>query len=190
MAAFSLIELVFALGVVATIASAAVPQAGAAVDEFRASGAARYVAARLQQARVRAITRSRDTALRITRDSRGFLVSVYEDGNGNGVLSRDIQDGLDTLVGPTEHLADQFPGVDFGTLPAVPGVEGGAPPGTDPIRLGSADSVTFTPIGTATSGSLYLLGRGASQYVVRIYGETARTRILKFNARTRTWLTR
>ena len=190
MAAFSLIELVFVLGVVATLASAAVFQAGAAVDEFRASGAARYVAARLQLARVRAVTRSRDTALRISRDSRGFLIAIYEDGNGNGVLTRDIQDGLDTPVGPAERLSEQFPGVDFGTLPAVPGVEGSVPPGTDPIRLGNADSVTFTPIGTATSGSLYLLGRGASQYAVRIYGETARTRVLKFNARTRTWLTR
>lgn len=190
MAAFSLIELMFALGVAATIATAAVSSLAGTVGEFRASGAARYVAARLQQARVRAITRSRDTALRITRDSSGFVVSVYEDGNGNGVLTRDIQNGIDTPVGPTERIADQFPGVDFGTLPAIPGVEGGTPPGSDPIRLGASDGVTFTAIGTATAGSLYLLGRGASQYVVRIYGETARTRILKYNPRTRTWFAR
>ena len=190
MAAFSLIELLFALGIAATLTSAAVPQLGTAVDEFRASGATRYVVARLQQARVRAIARNRDTALRIARDSRGFAISVYEDGNGNGVLTRDIQDGTDTLVGAPEYLVDQFPGVDFGALPAIPGVEGSAPPGADPIRLGSADSVTFTPVGTATSGSLYVLGRGSSQYVVRIYGETARTRILRFNTRTRTWLAR
>jgi type II secretory pathway pseudopilin PulG len=189
-AAFSLIELTFVLGVAATLASVAVPRASAALDEFRAAGAARYVAARLQQARVQAITRSCDTALRITRDARGFVVSVYEDGNQNGVLTRDIQDGIDVPVGPAERVIDQFPGVDFGALPAVAGAEGSTPPGTDPIRLGSADSVTFTPTGTATSGSLYLLGHGASQYVVRIYGETGRTRILKYDARSRTWLSR
>lgn len=190
MAAFSLIELMFALGVAATLASAAVPAVSSSIDEFRAAGAARYVAARIQQARVQAITRSRDTALRITRDARGFIVSVYQDGNRNGVLTRDILDGTDAAVGPIERLNEQFPGVDFGALPGIPGAEGSTPPGTDPIRLGAADGVTFTPTGTATSGSLYLLGHGSSQYVVRIYGETGRTRILKFNARTRTWLSR
>ena len=112
------------------------------------------------------------------------VVSVYEDGNRNGVLSRDIQDGVDLIVSPPEHVVDQFPGVDFGALPALPGAEGSAPPGADPIRLGSSDGVTFTATGTATSGSLYLLGRGQTQYVVRIYGETGRTRIL------RTWFSR
>ncbi len=190
MAAFSLIELMFVLGVAATLASATIPQVSSAIDEYRAAGAARYVASRLQQARVRAITRSRDTALRITRDTRGFVVSVYEDGNRNGVLSRDIQDGVDLVVSPPEHVVDQFPGVDFGALPALPGAEGSAPPGADPIRLGSSDGVTFTATGTATSGSLYLLGRGQTQYVVRIYGETGRTRILRYNARSRTWFSR
>jgi type II secretory pathway pseudopilin PulG len=189
-AAFSLIELTFVLGVAATIATTSVPQVMASVDQFRTAGAARYVAARLQQARVRAVTRNVDTALRVTRGSRGYTVSVVEDGNQNGVLSRDVQDGIDRFVGPPESLADQFSGVDFGALPGIPGAEGSTAPGTDPIRLGSADSVTFTPLGTATSGSLYIRGRGSAQYVVRIYGETGRTRVLKYNVRTRTWFAR
>jgi len=186
-AAFSLVELMFALGVVATLSSAALPRLWSSVDEFRAGGAARYVVTRLQHARVRAVARSRDTALRITHDARGFIVSVYEDGNRNGVLTRDIEEGTDRAVGPAERLNDLFPGVDFGALAAIPGAEGSSPPGDDPIRLGAVNGVTFTPGGTATSGSLYLRGRGASQYVVRIYGETGRTRILRYSSSTRTW---
>ena len=110
MAAFSLIELMFVLGVAATLASATIPQVSSAIDEYRAAGAARYVASRLQQARVRAITRSRDTALRITRDTRGFVVSVYEDGNRNGVLSRDIQDGVDSRRLSTRTRRGPVPG--------------------------------------------------------------------------------
>ena len=179
----------FVLGVAATLATVSVPQFMLSVDEFRAAGAARYVAARLQQARARAITRNHDTALRITRDTRGYVMSVVEDGNQNGVLSHDVQDGIDLFIGPSEHLADQFAGVDFGALPAIPGAEGSTAPGTDPIRLGVADSVTFTPLGTATPGSLYLRGQRA-QYVVRIYGESGRTRILKYSVQTRTWYAR
>ena len=190
MAAFSLIELVFVLGVAATLAAASLPQLAASVDEFRAAGAARYVAARLQQARVRAIARNRDTALRIAHDARGYVVSVVEDGNRNGVLARDVMDGVDTAIGPAEHLVDQFPGVDFGAIGGIPGAEGSTAPGSDPIRLGLADSVTFTATGTATSGSLYVRGQRTIQYVVRIYGETGRTRILRYNPRTRTWFSR
>jgi len=117
-------------------------------------------------------------------------VSVVEDGNRNGVLAADILDGTDTAVGPPEHLIDQFPGVDFGAISGIPGAEGSTAPGSDPVRLGAADSVTFTPIGTATSGSLYLRGEPGIQYVLRTYGETGRTRILRFNPRTRTWFSR
>ena len=190
MAAFSLIELLFVMGIAATLTSVAVPQLSASLDEVHAGGAARHVAARLQQARVRALTRSRATALRIRRDSRGYATTMYEDGNGNGVLAADISSGTDLPFGPSERLPELFPGVDFGTLPGVLGAEGSAAPGTDPIRLGSADSVTFTPLGTATPGSLYLRGRGSTQYVVRIYGETGRTRILRYSPLTRRWWSR
>jgi type II secretory pathway pseudopilin PulG len=186
-AAFSLIELMFALGLAATIAAIGTPQLMAGLSEMRVAGAARHVAARLQQARVRAIVRGRDTAVRISRDGRGYLVTVYEDGNNNGVLSADIAAGVDLSVEPAERLRDRFPGVDFGVIPALPGVEGSAPPGSDPIRLGSADAVTVTATGTATAGSLYLHGAGLTQYVVRIVGETGRIRLLRYQSAARSW---
>ena len=187
MAAFTLIELMFVLGLAATLASTAVVPVRAGIDGIRAAGAARRVVARLQQARVRAVVRGRDTAIRFAQSGAGFNETMYEDGNGNGVLSTDISAGVDVPVGASERMADQFPGVDFGTLPSIPGAEGSAAPGSDPIRLGSSDGVTFTPAGTATSGSLYILGRGGVQLVVRIYGETGRTRILKYYSGTGQW---
>jgi type II secretory pathway pseudopilin PulG len=185
---FSLIELMFVLGVAAAAGTLAVPRLLASIDEFRAGGAARVVAAMLQEARTRALTRSRDTAVRITHDAHGYLLRMYEDGNDNGVLSAEIAGGVDVAVGLPTRLGEQFHGVDFGALAGIPGVEGSAPPGADPVRLGASDAATFTPSGTATSGSLYLTGGGATQYVVRLYGETGRTRILKYHAATRRWL--
>ena len=186
MAAFSLIELVFVLGVAATLAAAAAPGLLAGMEGVRTAGAARFVASRLQLARAQAIARSRDTALRITRDAEGFVVIVYEDGNRNGVLTADISAGVDRPMGSPARIHEQFPGVDFGALPGIPGADGSTAPGTDPIRLGSSDRVTFTPLGTATPGSLYLRG-ASSQFVVRIFGETGRTRILRYSQRSRSW---
>lgn len=186
MAAFSVVDLLVALGVAATFSAVAVPSMRASVDEMRVSAAARHVVARLQQARAQAVMGGRSTAVRFTSGVGGYSMTGYEDGNGNGVLASDIADGIDRVVSVAERLRDPFPGVDFGARPAVPGVEGSAPPGADPIRLGSANAVTFTPDGTASAGSVYIGARDV-QYVVRIYGETGRTRVMRFYPSTGQW---
>lgn len=187
MAGFSLIDVLCALGLAATLTGVAVPEALTALSDVRASGAARHLAAQLQGARVRAILRGRDVAVGVSRDTRGYVFTVYEDGNRNGILTRDIDEGVDRVVGRPLRLSDDFPGVDLGSRADVPGVEGSAPPGTDPVRLGTTDRATFTPDGTATPGSLYVRGAGDTQFVVRLYGDTGRTRILRYHPRSGTW---
>jgi type II secretory pathway pseudopilin PulG len=185
---FSLLELMFVLGLGATVTGIAVPQLLTSIDDMRTAGAVRYVVSRMQQTRTEAILRSRAAAVRFARTDAGYLMTTYIDGNRNGISERDIDRGVDVALGPAERLRDRFAGVDFGALPGLPAVEAGtAAPGTDPVRLGSSDTATFTPLGTATPGSLYLRGRGSAQYVVRLFGETGRTRILKFDVRSREW---
>jgi type II secretory pathway pseudopilin PulG len=189
-AAFSLIELMFVVGIAATVSVVAIPQALASLDDSRTLGAARYLATRLQRTRLEAVTGNAAAALRISRSADGYSFNVYVDGNTNGVLSRDIQLGVDRAIQSTERLSDHFPGVDFGVMAGLPAVDtSSAPPGSDPIRLGSSDMATFAATGTATAGSLYILGRHDTQYVVRIFGETGKTRVLKFNPRTQQWNT-
>ena len=187
MAAFSLVELMFTLGIAATFALSAVLATRTHLDEARAAAAARLVVSRLQQARTRAVLRGRDTAVRVTSGTGGYLITTYEDTNGTGVLTAEINSGVDVAIGPSERLPERFPGVDFGARASLPGAEGGVAPGTDPIRTGTADGVTFTGDGTATPGSLYVLGRGGSQFVVRIYGETGRTRVLRYYPAASVW---
>jgi len=185
---YSIVELLFVVGTAATLASVAVPQVLTGLDDFRAAGAARHIAGRLQRARMDAVVRSADVGLRVTQTAAGYSYAAYVDGNRNGVRSADIQSGVDRLLVATERLFDQFPGVDFGALPGLPAVDaGGTPPGTDPIRLGSSSLATFTATGTSSSGSLYIRGRRNAQYVVRIYGQTGKTRILKFDAVSGQW---
>ena len=73
---------------------------------------------------------------------------MYVDGNRNGVLTRDIQRGIDRLIAAVERLPDQFAGVEFGAIPGLPAVDpGGTAPGTDPIRLGSGNIASFSAHG-------------------------------------------
>jgi type II secretory pathway pseudopilin PulG len=184
---YSLVELMFVAGVIATISAMAIPEAAAGIDEFRTAGAARYLSTRLQRTRMEALSRSVDVAMQFTQTATGYAVAVYVDGNRNGVLTMDIQAGVDRGLGGIEHLRDHFAGVDFGTLPGLPPIDvGGTPPGADPIHLGSSNLASFAPAGTATSGSVYVRGR-AAQYAVRIFGGTGRTRVMKFHPRTKQW---
>ena len=185
---YSLLELILAAALCITAGAVAAPLFSAAVDDVRATGAVRYLSARLQQARMEAVRRSVDVGIRFVETSNGYEYAVYVDGNGNGVRTADIDRGDDRRIGPVEHLTDHFPGVDFGVLPGLPAVDAGsAVPGTDPIKLGSSSILTFTAAGTSSSGSLYLLGRRSLQYVVRVLGETGKTRVLKFDVRAHEW---
>jgi type II secretory pathway pseudopilin PulG len=189
LAAFSLIELLFALGLAATLTGVAVPVVTRSLDDMRTAGAARYVAARLQQARIDAVSRTRDTAMQFTSTGSTYAFAVYVDGNRNGVRTIDIRAGIDTAIAPPEHLSDQFPRIDFGTMPGLPAVDPeDPPPDRDPIRLGTGNLATFTGSGTSSTGSIYIRGPGSAQFVVRLFGQTGKSRILKFNPQSRTWI--
>ena len=172
---------------IATVSAVSVPPMLATIDDARTYGAARYLSTRLQHVRMEAVRRSADVGMKFSALPTGYSYTVYVDGNRNGIRTLEIQRGIDREVIPMERLPDLFRDVDFGVLPGLPAVDGGAPAGTDPIRLGASDILTFTPIGTSSSGSLYVIGRSRAQYVIRIFGDSGKTRVLKFDARTRRW---
>jgi len=185
---YSLLELMLVLGLGATLSAAAVPEYLTALDDVRASGAARHMAGRLQRARMEALMRSARVGIKFTQNGSTYSYAVYVDGNRNGVLTADIQRGVDRLVVAAERLPDQFPGVEFGAVPGLPPVDpGGTAPGNDPIRLGSGNLASFSALGTSSSGTVYIRSRRGAQYAVRIFGETGRTRLLKFEPRTALW---
>jgi hypothetical protein len=186
-AGYSLLELVFAAGLVVTVSGMAAPQLLSGLDDHRTAGAARYISTRLQRARMEAVMRSVEVAIQFTQTASGYTYAAYRDGNRNGVRTRDIQSGADPPVGSAERLPDHFAAVDFGVQAGLPAVDVGALPGGDPIRLGASNLASFSSNGTATSGSVYIRGRHA-QYVVRIFGSTGKVRVLKFDRAANQWI--
>lgn len=185
---YSLIELLFALFTAATVSAMAVPPFIAAIDEYRTAGAVRYISTRIQRTRMEAVTRSTNAAMQFVQAGTGYSFGTYVDGNGDGVRTPDIQNGIDRSLGAMERLPDNYAGVDFGLLPGLPPVDPGSPAaGTDPVRLGNSNLLSYSSIGTSTSGSLYIHGRSQVQYVIRILGDTGRTRVLEFDPRSRQW---
>jgi type II secretory pathway pseudopilin PulG len=185
---YSLVECVFALGLLTTMGAIGSAYVLAGIDQLRTAAAVRYMSARLQRARMDALGHGVNTAVRFRRAGDTYRFGIYSDGNGDGVRTADIMSGIDPLVGREEQLSDQFAGVEFGAAGDLPPVDGdGTAPGDDPVRLGGADMAVFTPLSTSTPGSLYIRGRRGTQYVIRLFGETAKTRMLEFNTRSRLW---
>src|SRR6185503_16207312 len=108
---YTLIELMFAAGIIAVLGAAAIPQLTAGVERSRTVGAARYLASRLALARAHAVARSANVALLLTATDGTFVVGTYADGNGDGVRTRDITAGIDTAVGVPVRLSTRFPHV-------------------------------------------------------------------------------
>ena len=180
-AGYTLIEVLFALGLLALVVGMTVPQLLGALDRSRGLAAARYLASRMTLARMQAVTWGRSVALRFDDEAHGISFGVYEDGNRNGVQTADIQRNVDRQIEPPVRLSEQFPGVAIGVTPGTPS--------TTPVRLGRTMLLSFSPLGTATSGTIYVRGRDGTQWAVRVLGATGRTRVLRYLPATGEWET-
>ena len=187
-----MLELIFVLALLILTAAIALPSILGGLDEARAAAAAHHIAALVRLTRVQAATRSTRVGLRFEREGATYRYAVYVDGNGNGLRSRDIRRGIDKPITPVERIGDRFPGVALGVAAGVTRISGGGGMmrGDDPVRLGSADTLTFSPLGTATSGTIFLRSRTGRQYAVRVLGATGRTRLLQFRHETGLWTAR
>jgi Tfp pilus assembly protein FimT len=177
---YTFLEILFTSALVCILAGISVPSIVTVVDRSRGAGAARYLATRIALARARAVARSVTVALHFHDDGRGVSFAMVEDGNGDGVRTRDIDQQIDRIIEDRVLLSDLFPG-------AAIGVAAGSP-ATDAVALSGTTILSFTPEGTATSGSVYVTGRDGTQWVVRVLGVTARARVLRYERATKAWV--
>lgn len=164
----------------AIVTAATVPQALASLDHDRAIIAARYVASRMALARMQAVSHSANVALRFDEGAATTTLSSFVDGNHDGVRTKEILAHVDPQLDPPVPLASLFPGV----LVALSADS----IGDAIVRPGVSTLMSFSPSGTATTGSVYVTGRDGSRYAVRVLGATGRTRLVRYDPATRTWV--
>jgi len=112
-AAYSVLELLVCLALALVVCGSAAPVLIASRDGVRAIGATDFLVAQLHAARMEALKRRSNVALRFETDGDDYLLAVYVDGNGNGIRASDIIAGIDSLLRPRERLDQQFAGVGF-----------------------------------------------------------------------------
>lgn len=190
---FSLIELLTTLSIVCIILLVAIP----AFTEMRRRDAlaasAHEIASNLRKARSRAIALGRNVGIRFESSESGWTYAVWEDGDYDGIRTSDIRKGIDKRRGEPHVVLHAVGGAHIG-LPGVPlrdpdsGKKLGR--GTSPIRFGRTSLCSFSPLGSATSGSIFLTDGHQRAAIVRVYGATGRVRVMLWNDARQKWVQR
>jgi type II secretory pathway pseudopilin PulG len=185
----ALIDLIAATALVVIAAAIAVPVVGGTMERERTLVGAQFLAGQLQRARLAALRRGAPVAVRIEIVDDRTSLRLFVDGNGNGVLQKDIDKGLDPPLSPLHWMHEQARDVSLRINQAIvdAGGSGTLEAGDDPLRIGSSALVTFSPLGGATSGTLYVAAERGPQMTIRVFGATGRVRVLIFDAQTGQW---
>ncbi len=193
-AGINLIEIMLVLAITGLVAVIAIPPLHHWSRGLRVEMAARQIASTMHLARVHAIRYSTNVGLKFrTDETTGELTfALYRDGDGDGVLNRDITSGVDLEVWPPRPLSQFGDGVRIGFPPGPPPRNPSSPSRRldrlhDPIRFNRSDLAVFTPLGTATPGSIYVTDGYLHLAAVRTYHRSAKIMVVTYDREDETW---
>ena len=185
----ALLDTIVASAVSLTMAAIAVPVIGGSLDRERTIIGAQYLAGQLQRARLESLKQARSVAVRLEIVGERARLQLFADGNGNGVSQQDIDRAIDPPLGPPEFLDERSRDVSLRINQPLADISGAGQldPGDDPLRIGNTALLAFSPLGGATSGTLYVAAHRGPQMAIRVFGGTGRVRVLLFDAQARQW---
>lgn len=186
-------ELFIVLTILGLLATAGIPRVLEWTRALKVDLAAHELVGALRLARSYAVRHSAKVGLKFStgRHSR-VTYTLYRDGDGDGVLTRDIDAGVDPAVTLPRELAHFGSQVRFG-FPPGPAPSDPGDPGRrltrldDPIRFNRSDIASFNHLGGSTPGSLYLTDGRYLLSVVRLYGRTGKVKILRYEREDDRW---
>jgi Tfp pilus assembly protein FimT len=187
----SLLEVLFILAGICIVLLVTLPAFG----NLRRRNAVRTAAISLRSAfrltRSRAIARGRSFGVKFTQDAAArWRYTIYEDSNGNGVLSSEITRGVDPRVAGPFDLQQGSDLASIGLPPrTIVDPDGDEiPAGHSPVIFGNSTLCSFSPIGAATAGSIYIIDSVGEMWVVRVHAAGSRVRVLHYDAAAERWL--
>ena len=189
---YTLVELLVVLAMLGLVATLGIPPFFRLTARLRVESAGRDVAATLRLARLYALRHSAKVAVRFETTANGqVFFTLHRDGDGDGVLNRDIDRGIDPAVGPPRLIQSLGAAVRFGFPQREPPrhPSSGRPIDdlSDPIRFNRSDLASFAPLGTATPGSVYISDQRSNLVVVRVVSRTGRVKVLRYDYQSRRW---
>lgn len=189
---FSLAESVLVLALCGLSLLTVWPALGRMRAAAMSAAGARHIAVLVQALRFKSAADGASRGLRFAHDERGWWWVEVRDGNGNGIRSAEVANGIDPTVGAPDRLERVVAGITVGfppggSFPKIPPGQGTIADLEDPVQLGSADILSVSPLGTATGGTIYVTDRHDRLFAVVVYGATGRVRVWRYDAEGQVW---
>jgi Tfp pilus assembly protein FimT len=139
-------------------------------------------------ARSRAVATGRNVGLKFTSLAGTWHFAVYADGDGDGVRNDDINKGVDRRLSRPRPVFPASSAVKIGLLShAVRDPDGDPlPPSKGPVAFNRTTICSFSPLGEATAGSIYITDR-RELWCVRVHG-AGTLRVARYDAAKKRWL--
>ena len=187
----SLLEVLVVAAVLGLVLAVTLPTLSEAKRSAALSGATARIQGLFFRARAFAVMNGFAHAVLFERGGDGsWRCFIATDGDGDGILRRDITRGVDPVVGEVFLFEADDAGLGILRGEAVPDPNGrGLLRGDldDPVRAGRGDIITFTPRSTATPCSVYLSDRRSRMRVIRVYGGTGRVIVKRWRSGWPSW---
>lgn len=190
---FQLVELLVVLALFLIMAGLTVPSILRISGQWRMRLAAEEVVGAMRLARAFAVRRCANVALKFRPRADGHATySLYRDADGDGVLNRDIDLGVDPMIAPPQRLELLGTQVRFGFPPGRLARDPAAPRkwvrnGDDPIRFNDSNLASFGPLGTATPGTVFLTDGLSALAAVRVMGRTGKVKVVVYDFEEEVW---
>ncbi|HEY0143692.1 MAG TPA: GspH/FimT family pseudopilin [Thermoanaerobaculia bacterium] len=186
---YSLAELLTIVAIIGLTVLVAVPAFGSLRRRSAVRAASYELRAVFHEARSRAIARGANVGVRFIDVEGTWMLAIFDDGDGDGVKSEDIKRGTDPVWSLPRTLLPPQSLARIGMLAeTIKDPDGDKmPPTKSPVQFGRTQICSFSPMGESTPGTIYLTDRAGVLYAVRVYGATARMRVLRYDAGARKW---
>lgn len=187
---WSLVELLTVVALIGTILVVSLP-ALSNMNRIRAVRAAdAELRGVLMEARFRAISESRHIGLRFVEHGNGWAYETYLDGDQDGLRTADIRSGVDVRLDGPKRLLIGSEIVRIG-LPSFPIRHPDSrrlmDPSSSPVRFGRSRICSFSPLGSSSSGSIFITDGRLTANAIRVYGPTGRIRTMRYDRESETW---
>jgi prepilin-type N-terminal cleavage/methylation domain-containing protein len=133
-------------------------------------------------ARARSIASGRNVGVRFTKSGSDWMYALYDDRNGNGIKTAEINSGVDKLIARPKRVLNVVRYANIAAPSKTITDPDGDPlkPGDSPVQFGSTAICSFSPIGGATPGTIYLTDGNGEIWCARVYGTSAKVRLLRY----------
>ena len=179
----SLIELIVVVAAIGVIVSVTTPAFSAINRKRELQAASTELRSIFRLVRSRAVAEGHNAAVKFVQIDGVWHYAIFDDGDGDGVRTRDIASGVDpiavdyrTVFGTTGHARIGLP-----PHPVRDPDRGVVQPDESPVKFNRSTMCSFSPLGGGTSGSIYLT-EGTASAVLRVYGPSSRLRLIMLDS--------